>query len=229
MPSVADRTRIPWRRHHRIIASRFPPVNVFEDTANAADLGAVFEVEALTNDRLRNLAGDLNLVTVSDRVSGPNSSVVMACFTHIGRPGRFNDEFFGAYYASDSTSVAIAETRFHKQVFMGHTNEPPQKLEMREYVGTPTDRPFVDIRQSAPGDVLNPDTSKYAAGQGFARALRDAGENGILYPSVRQEGGECLAAFRPTAVGLPTQGAHFIYYWDGEAISRIWTVNEITG
>lgn len=227
MPNGVDHARVPWNRHHRIIPSRFPPINVFEDTADPADLKAVFEVENLTNERLRDQVGNLRLVAEEDRVSGPNSTVVMAAFTHIGRPARFNDEYFGAYYAGSSTDVAIAETRFHKERFMGYTNEPAQKLEMREYIGVPTEVPFVDIRKQAPQNVLNPDPVQYHAAQSFARSLREWGENGIIYPSVRWPAGECLAAFRPTAVGVPRQGAHFIYYWDGESISRIWGLKEV--
>ncbi|MGI9319056.1 MAG: RES family NAD+ phosphorylase [bacterium] len=227
MLSEVSHSRIGWDQHHRIIPSRFPPVGVFEDTADPEDLGAVFEVEALTNERLRDAAGEINLVAPEDRVSGPNSTVVMAAFTHIGKASRFNDEFFGAYYAGSSTRVAIAETRFHKAVFMRDTNQPPQALEMREYVGRPTDVPFVDIREASPADVLNPDPERYGAAQEFARAHRENAENGIVYPSVRLEGGECLAAFRPTAIGLPQQAAHFQYYWDGLSISKVWQLTEI--
>lgn len=227
MPSEVEYSAVPWKNHHRIISSRFPPINVFEDTARPEDLEAVFEVEALTNDRLRDEVGDLRLVAPGDRISGPNATVVMAAFTHIGKPCRFNDGTFGAYYAGNSTDVAIAETRFHKALFMAYTNQPAQNLEMREYVGHPTDFPFVDIRKRAPPDLLDPDTSKYAAPQSFGKAQRLNGENGILYPSVRLKGGECLAAFRPTAVGLPVQGAHYLYSWDGTSISTVSRVSEV--
>lgn len=227
MPSEVEYSVVPWKSHHRIIPSRFPPVNVFEDTALPEDLEAVFEVEALTNDRLRDEVGDLRLVAPEDRVSGPNSTVVMAAFTHVGKTSRFNDASFGAYYAGNSTGVAIAETRFHKALFMAYTDQAAQNLEMREYVGRPSDLPFVDIRRSKPPDLLNPDPKQYAAGQSFGKAHRANGENGILYPSVRLEGGECLAAFRPVAVGLPVQGGHYLYFWDGTSISRISQVSEV--
>jgi len=227
MPSEVEYSVVPWKSHHRIIPSRFPPVNVFEDTARPEDLDAVFEVEALTNDRLRDEVGDLRLVAPEERISGPNSTVVMAAFTHIGKASRFNDANFGAYYAGDSTDVAIAETRFHKALFLAYTSQPAQNLEMREYVGHPRDVPFVDIRRRKPPDILNPDPNQYAAAQAFGRAHRGNGENGILYPSVRCKGGECMAAFRPTAVGLPVQGAHYLYFWDGTTISRVSTVSEV--
>jgi hypothetical protein len=38
--------------------------------------------------------------------------------------------------------------------------------------------------------------------------------------SVRRPSGECVGAFRPRAVGLPVQGGHLRYHWDGRPISR---------
>lgn len=228
MPNEVSYSVVPWDRHHRIIPSRFPPISVFEDTTDPADLDAVYEVEALTNDRLRNEVGELSLVPPEDRISGPNSSVVMAAFTHRGKASRFNDEFFGAYYAGNSTEVAIAETTFHKEAFMRHTAQPPQLLEMREYVGTLSEATFVDIRELTLREILDPDPSKYSAGQAFARELRGNGENGILYPSVRFEEGECIAVFRPRAIGLPIQSSHFAYNWDGSAINKVWKLTEMS-
>lgn len=38
---------------YRIINSAFPPISVFEDTLDPADLDIAFALESLTNDRLR--------------------------------------------------------------------------------------------------------------------------------------------------------------------------------
>lgn len=217
---------VPWKRHHRIISSRFPPVSVFEDTADPADLEAVIEFEGLTCDRLRDAVGEIHLVAAADRVAGPGSTVVMAAFTHIGNSGRFHDESFGAYYAGDSTEVAIAETRYHRERFLRWTDEPAMTLEMREYVGEPTQRPFVDLRSGAPAGVMDPDPERYGPGQALARELRAGGAWGVLYPSVRYAGGECLAALRPAAVGLPRQSKHLLYFWDGESISDVREVGD---
>ncbi len=54
----------------------------------------------------------------------------------------------------------------------------------------------------------------------YARDLRDAGGNGVVYPSVRRAGGECIGAFRPRAVGLPHQERHLKYRWNGERVDR---------
>ncbi|MXY24977.1 MAG: DUF2384 domain-containing protein [Acidobacteria bacterium] len=64
-PPVA---RIAWRPSWRVLPSRFPTIAVFERVAGPQDLEAVLELEALTNPRLRDEAGDIRLVPTEDRV-----------------------------------------------------------------------------------------------------------------------------------------------------------------
>ena len=45
--------------------------------------------------------------------------------------------------------------------------------------------------------------------------LLDEGSNGIVYRSVRHEGGECVACFRPKLVLNVRVAAHYEYRWDG--------------
>ena len=85
---------------YRIIPSRFPPISLFEAVADPADLEAVYAIEAMTNDRLRDEAGELSLVPPEDRVSGPGTSAIMAAFTHLNPVGdRFTDGSYGVFYA----------------------------------------------------------------------------------------------------------------------------------
>ena len=66
--------------------------------------------------------------------------------------------------------------------------------------------------------ILAPDS--YADSQPFGAALRAAGSNGLVYPSVRDTGGHCVGAFRPRAVGIPVQARHLRYHWDGARVAR---------
>ena len=75
-----------------------------------------------------------------------------------------------------------------------------------------------DARPAWAAVCLDPDD--YAASRALGRRLRAAGSNGIVYPSVRRAGGQCVGAFRPKAVGIPVQGRHLQYHWDGRRISR---------
>ncbi len=107
---------------YRIVASRMPTIHLFDRVADPDDWDALYELESMTNPRIRNEVGELHLVPKADRVSGPNASIVMAPFTHLSPQGtRFTDGRFGAYYAAESTDTAIAETRYHGENFLRAT------------------------------------------------------------------------------------------------------------
>ena len=63
---------------------------------------------------------------------------------------------------------------------------------------------------------LRPDD--YAPSQALGSALRKAGSNGIVYPSVRCAGGECAGLFFPDLAKNPVQGRHLDYHWDGARV-----------
>ena len=82
-PEIAT-TRIDRRQAWRIIATRYPPIDLFERVSpNPAVWDALIELEQLVNPRLRDAVGEIGLVSPERRVSGPNASWVMAPFTHL--------------------------------------------------------------------------------------------------------------------------------------------------
>lgn len=215
-----------WKKAYRLINSSFPPVGVFEDTLDPDDLEMAFAIEAMTNDRLREEAGILQRVAPGDRVSGPGSTAVMAAFTHIGNPSRFSDGTYGVYYCASSVDAAIAETKFHQERFLAATHEANVEITMRAYVNKVV-KPLLDVRTLS--ELHQPDMASYGATQVFAREQRNGTTWGLLYRSVRLEGHECVAAFRPQAVSLPVQGPHFRYVWDGKAgcITHVMELTEV--
>ena len=104
--------RVTWDKTHRIIRSRFPPIDLFEDIANPSDWDAILSAEAKTNPRVSESVGMLDLVPDDRRVAGAGASWAMAPFTHVSmdRPSRFTDGSYGVYYAGDSIEVALFET-----------------------------------------------------------------------------------------------------------------------
>ena len=63
-----------------------------------------------------------------------------------------------------------------------------------------------DLRPPGMTDpVLDP--NDYAAGQTLGSSLRVLGSDGIVYPSVRQPGGECAGLFYPDRASLPPRDA----------------------
>ncbi|MBD8881699.1 RES family NAD+ phosphorylase [Rhodanobacter sp. 7MK24] len=216
--------RIRWSHAYRIVPSRFPPVGIYDRIADPADLDAVFAIEALTNPRLREEAGVLKLVPKEHRISGPGSTPVMAAFTHLNPEGsRFSDGNWGVFYAAHSVATAVEETVYHRERFLAATHEPACEIQMRCY-RTRIDSRLHDIRD---GWKKEHDADSYTASVKLARTLRDAGSNGIVYDSVRDHGGECVAAFQPDVVAPCVQAQHLIYRWDGKRIARVLEVSEL--
>ncbi|RIV84842.1 RES domain-containing protein [Aurantiacibacter xanthus] len=213
---------VRWHPCYRIVPSRFPPIALFEAVADPADLDAVFQIEAMTNDRLREEAGDLALVPIEDRVSGPGTSPIMAAFTHLNPLGdRFTDGSYGVFYASLALETAIAETAWHRTRFLMATEEPAQELDMRVYaVDLTADIHDIRAMRESHPDLYDP--ANYAMSQALARDLRGAGSDGILYGSVRDESGECVAVFRPRLLSNCRQERHLCYVWDGRVISTVY-------
>ena len=212
---------VDWPSAVRLIESKYPPIDLFEDLADPEDWELLAAAEAKTNPRIAETIGNLDLVPVERRVAGPGASYVMAPFTHCSpdRPGRFHDGHFGAYYAAGDFETAVAEVTHHQARRLFDTSDEPGWIsDMRELVGA-VEAMLVDIRTSGFDALLAPDD--YAPSQNFARRQREAGSDGIVYPSVRNPGGECIAAFWPDVIAKPVQGRHFRYHWDGERIDMI--------
>jgi hypothetical protein len=217
---------ITWRPCYRIIASRFPPISLFENVAGPEDLDAIFIVEAMTNDRLREEAGDLGLVPPEDRISGPGTSAIMAAFTHLNPIGdRFTDGSYGVFYAGNTIETAVAETKYHRARFMAATDEPAQELDMRVYA-VDLEGKLHDIRAMRDGRAELYHPTNYGASQAFATELRAAGSDGIVYQSVRFDNGECVAIFRPRLLSNCRQERHLCYVWDGQAIATVYEKRE---
>lgn len=209
---------IDWSTSCRLVASRYPPVGLFDAVADAADLDVVFEIEALGNPRLRQEAGELSLVPAEHRISGPGTTPIMSAFTHLNPEGsRFSDGTWGVYYAANDLDTAVAEVGHHRARFLARTAEPAIDIDLRCY-RVPVRATLVDLRgRRARADVLDP--AGYAASQAFGRARRDAGDAGIVHPSVRRRGGECVALFTPRATVPPaTQAEHVALRWNGTRI-----------
>jgi hypothetical protein len=213
--------RVRWHEAHRILPSRYPPIQLFERLSDdPTEWEILAEIESLTNPRIRDEIGEIRLVPAAERVSGPGASWVMASFNHVNPQGsRFSDGSFGVYYAARELPTAIAETAFHMGRFYASTADPPHAEAMRVLMGR-LDANFHDLRSDLPRwtSALHPED--YTASRILGRRLRQSGSNGIVYPSVRRAGGQCVGAFRPKAVGLPIQARHLQYFWDGRRVSR---------
>ena len=213
-----------WSKAYRIVSSRFPPIGVFDSVTDPDDLEGVFYVEGLTNPRIREEMGQIDLVASEDRMTGPGSTPIMAAFTHPNPIGsRFTDGSYGVYYAARTQGTAIAETVFHVERWAKESSDPPTSFVMRTYIGRLNKRPYHDLRGQTDKhpELFNPEPGSYGAAQKLGAELRTKRSWGLLYNSVRDREGECAALFRPAALGVVHQGMHLVYHWNGREIEDV--------
>jgi hypothetical protein len=211
--------RVEWPQAVRIIRSLFPPIDLFEDIADPADWPLLISAEMKTNPRLMESIGNIALIPPDRRVGGGGASYLMAPFTHASpdRPSRFSDGGLGVLYIGRTFDVALFETMHHHALFMAATAQPAGWTSQYREIVLDVDATLHDIRvlvETSP--VL--DANNYTAAQTLAADLRALGSDGVVYPSVRQPGGECVGLFYPDRASHPTQGRHLDYHWDGSKV-----------
>ena len=215
-PAGVPTTSVAWRGAVRIIRAAFPPIDLFEDIADPADWPLLIAAEQKTNPRLMANIGALDLVPTARRVGGPGASYLMAPFTHVSpdRPSRFSDGRFGVLYVADRFVVALSETLHHHARFMAATRQAPGWTSQFREIVMDIDARLHDAKGLP--EVLLPDD--YRASQALGAGLKAAGSDGVTYPSVRCDGGECVGLYYPDLATRPVQGRHMDYHWNGERI-----------
>ena len=155
-------------------------------------------------------------------MSGPGTSVVMAAFAHLNPEGsRFSDGSYGVFYAARELETAVAETAFHRARFMRATGQSRMELDMRVYA-VELDGRLHDLRGRAASFPLVDSRDSYGSAQELAKRLRDEGSDGLAYDSVRRDGGECAAVFRPRLLAGARQERHLCHVWDGERFATVY-------
>lgn len=218
--------QVTWKPCWRIIPTRYPEAKALDRVTEERDREIIENLDQMTSDRMRQERGEIDLVPSGDRVTGPGSAYIMAAFAYRSPGGsRFTDGTFGVYYTTRTLATAIAESRFHREQFMRWTKEGPMRLEMRVLTAN-LGADLHDIRGMAKQFPKVCSKTSYAESQELGIRLRRAGSFGIAYDSVRDDGGECAAVFRPLALGPCRQERHLIYEWDGKQISKVFELRE---
>lgn len=212
---------LTWARSYRIVPSRFPPVGVFDVARSARELDLLAAVEGDTNDRLTEIGRLSSSVPQEQWRFGPGTSPIMAAFSHFDEEGgRFHDGSHGAWYSARTLNTAVAESLHRLALhcrrstnFKGITS----KFERRVYITRIQGR-VVDLQALPRTDpILTPDS--YEASHEFTRQCRNSGESGVLYPSVRDPDGLCVAAWSPAIVVPPaTPSHHLLFRWNGAEV-----------
>ncbi len=202
----------------RLIPSRFADVEDSVLSPLADDAGVLrdlFDLDNATNERLRGEYGGLPGIGVDELVFGvPNFRIINAAYTYPRPEGsRFNDGERGAWYCAFDAETALAEITFHKTVEYQEIGRFDDSVTYQALLADFTSV-FHDIRSiEAFAKYLDP--ASYIESQALAAQLLDAGSMGIIYPSVRLQGGNCLACFRPALVGNVRKAQAYRLTWSG--------------
>jgi len=199
---------------HRLLPAKYSPNNdsVLTRIADDEDLQFIFQLDNATNARL--LAEEDRTPGIDSRelvFHVPNYRVINAAFTHTNPLGaRFSTPERGAWYAAFELATAKAEVLFHKSIEFAEINwREREEIGYDDYLADFTNT-FHDLRGIEDG-ALSP--TSYKRSQQLALELMELGSLGIIYPSVRREGGTCLACFRPSVVANVRKSARYKLIW----------------
>lgn len=213
--------RIERQVAYRLVNTKFPPIHLFEDVASEEEFEALYETQALTNPRLLNEAGDLNLLPREEIPFGISGcSAAVAPFTHVNPDGsRFSNGDFGVLYLADSESTALEEVTYHHQRYLSRVPELAyDRLVLRCYVARFGPCDLVDATKRPLTDPIY-DPEDYSASRAYGIRLRQQKSTGLKYYSVRAPGQICWGLFSPKPVTRMTQGANYELIWNGQTIS----------
>ncbi len=200
---------------------------MFEDVADAEDFAALVALRARTDPFLSDRMQPVLTIASQDRVYGPGAGYVMAPFAYLSPGGtRFGPpalagESFGVYYAARDEATAIAEVKHHRVAFLEAMRAPAQDLDFEVLKAPVKGAHFFDLRGRRRDFPAVYSPTDYSASQKLGTELRQRDGDGIAYDSVRREGGECVAVFRPRCVGPARSVKQLIFRWDGAAISAV--------
>ena len=216
---------------HRLIPSKYSESGTVLSrlTGDQAVLDDLMELDGATNERLLGEQGLLPGIGVYELVYGVRyAHIVNAAFTHASPTGgRFNSAARGAWYAAVDRETSVAEVVFHKLLQLEEIDWGDEEVAtyddfLADFTCSMHDlrRPSRPSRPSRHGGGAAVATGRfaayleagpvpgcYAAPQRLAAELLEEQSNGILYPSVRRHGGECIACFRPALVYNVRRGA----------------------
>ena len=216
--SVPPVSRIRRLDTHRLIPSAYSEGSdtVFAGIAEDDEhLSAIVELDRATDERAAAEHDRLPGIGIDELIFGvPHARIVNAAFCHAHPLGsRFNGPERGAWYAGFEPETAQAEIAWHKTVELLEVGWLEESLVYDDYLAD-FGGAYHDIRGDATfGSCLDP--GSYLDSQALAETLLERGSPGIVYPSVRREGGACLACFRPALVGNVRRHARYRFTWAG--------------
>jgi hypothetical protein len=200
---------------HRLIPSRFPPIDVYARLGSEALGSAAKDIEDKTNPRLRAkvwlLDKSPSLGATSARLQNWNH----APFAYRDPEGStFLNSGYGVLEVVSGVRPALAWALRRREAFLERTREAPMGLDMR-LLCTPVKGDFVDL-----SDVAFEEDQERRWPLGEELYKQDA--KGVLFRRPQMPGARALAVFDNRVLGTAVQGAHYRFTWDGTVISKIY-------
>lgn len=183
---------------------------------------------------LADLEGETSARLIAEREGGPaldrrelafvrrshdlalyGQSHINAAFTYTRATGnRFNSGDRGAWYCAWDMLTSAQEVGFHRTRelgFIGRYEDETGYVELlADFIGD-----FPDLHGDMHAALDPKPETGYPVGQALAADLRRDGGRGLIYPSVRREGGRCFVAFDPGIIQNVRPGANWKLVWDG--------------
>ncbi|MDP2780473.1 RES family NAD+ phosphorylase [Devosia sp.] len=206
---------------YRLVNSKFPPIALFEDVANAEDFEVLYQVQAITNPRILNELGRLELIPRAEIPFGiTGCSYATAPFTHVNPEGsRFSDGRFGVLYVADDIDTAVAEVSHHQTRYWSKV--PGLRFERFVFRGLSCKFTEAGMRDACGVAMNDPiySSDDYSAAHSLGLEAKRAGCTGLRYNSVRAQGQTCWALLTPKSVTSIIQAAHYEMVWNGAITS----------
>lgn len=196
---------------YRLINSKFPQINLFEDLAAEEEYDLIYRCQSLTNSRLLNELGILQLLDLDkmpEKIRGFNYAI--GPFVHINKNTRFGVDK-GVLYLADTKETAIREVKYHQEKY--YSRVPKMKFErlvmrMLKFKFKFNQKGISNGARAFKGTAIL-DKDSYAYSQAFAQDAQKYGAVGLKYPSVRNSGAVCWALFTPQPVTDVVQSNHY--------------------
>lgn len=206
---------------YRLVNSKFPPVALFDDVADADAFEVLYQIQELTNPRLKNEVGRLELIRRSEIPFGiPGCSYATAPFTHVNPAGsRFSDGSFGVLYLADTLETALAEVKHHQSLYW--SNVPSLNYERFVFRGLSCSFVEAGMKDATALSMTDPvyDPDDYTHSRRLGKSVKEVGCPGLRYHSVRMHGSDCWALMTPKPVLSVIQAAHYEMVWNGQVTS----------
>jgi hypothetical protein len=200
---------------HRLIPAKYSETgSVLEALPLPSDaLSDLSELDAATNERIQAERAGNPAIGPGELLFGvPQAHIVNAAFCHPGpHGGRFNTSSRGAWYAGVELETSCAEVAFHRRRLLEETHfSGEQAYDYQDFLADFSGE-YHRLDEAEQKSCLEPEPIPqcYASGQALAEALLHQGAQGIVYSSVRNPGGTCIACFRPALIFHPRKAKRY--------------------